>query len=149
MTEKALLTEMPTPRVAVIAVTYFKNSLLLVRRTKEPQKNTWGFPGGSVEAGETLYAAALRELYEETGVNGYARQIIDVVEVIGTDPDGNHHHFVLVAILCEFREGNAVANDDVDECCWVSVTPEGLDFQGPLAEQVEEIALKACNLLMA
>ena len=41
--------------------------LILSRLTKRP---LWEFPKGGVDEGETVRAAALRELFEETGVAG-------------------------------------------------------------------------------
>ena len=43
-------------------------TLLLVKRANEPAKDQWAFPGGRVERGEKLEAAARRELKEETGM---------------------------------------------------------------------------------
>jgi 8-oxo-dGTP diphosphatase len=44
------------------------DTLLLVKRANEPAKDQWAFPGGRVERGEKLEAAARRELLEETGM---------------------------------------------------------------------------------
>ena len=40
----------------------------LGRRVNTPEPYNWQFPQGGVDAGEDLYAAARRELAEETGV---------------------------------------------------------------------------------
>ncbi|GLI62934.1 hypothetical protein VaNZ11_005786 [Volvox africanus] len=44
------------------------SEVLLVRRAKDPDKDRWCFPGGSLELGETLAACAAREVEEETGL---------------------------------------------------------------------------------
>lgn len=42
--------------------------VLLLKRKKEPEAGLWGIQGGAVEFGETVEAAARRELEEELGV---------------------------------------------------------------------------------
>ena len=42
--------------------------ILLAKRAIEPRKGTWGIPQGFMENGETTRQAAVREVYEETGV---------------------------------------------------------------------------------
>ncbi len=44
--------------------------VLLVQEAAGPHAGTWSFPKGVVEPGETVEAAALRELREETGLEG-------------------------------------------------------------------------------
>ncbi|MGC9469376.1 MAG: NUDIX hydrolase [Anaerolineae bacterium] len=41
---------------------------LLMRRNKEPNLGLWVAPGGKVEADEAPHDAAIREMYEETGL---------------------------------------------------------------------------------
>lgn len=42
--------------------------LLLVQRANEPSRGLWSLPGGRIEAGETAREAAVREVFEETGL---------------------------------------------------------------------------------
>lgn len=50
--------------------------VLLIQRTNDPFRDHWSLPGGFVEIDEDLEHAALRELEEETGVNGvYLEQL--------------------------------------------------------------------------
>jgi 8-oxo-dGTP pyrophosphatase MutT (NUDIX family) len=42
--------------------------LLLKRQKGKPQEKTWGPPAGKVDDGESLKAAVLREVFEETGI---------------------------------------------------------------------------------
>ena len=55
--------------VAVGAVVFNDKRVLLVRRGQPPSEDLWAIPGGKVGLGETLQAAAEREIREETGVS--------------------------------------------------------------------------------
>jgi 8-oxo-dGTP diphosphatase len=79
------------------------DTLLLVKRANEPAKNQWAFPGGRVERGEKLEAAARRELLEETGMQ--AAEIGVHVELLL----GKYH---LTVFQGDALEGEPVAQDD-------------------------------------
>ncbi|WJV62347.1 NUDIX hydrolase [Pectobacteriaceae bacterium CE70] len=134
------------PRLAVIAVTFRNDELILVKRSKEPQKDTWGYPGGSVEPGESLHTAVLRELMEETGITAEIEALVDIVEVIGYDLTGKHHHYVLIAMRCKYIDGELRPGDDATDCQWVHISDGIFNFDGLLADQVREVAFKAYNL---
>lgn len=59
--------ERPAP-AAVALVADAAGRLLYTRRRYPPEPGGWCFPGGGVEAGETVEEAAVREVWEETGV---------------------------------------------------------------------------------
>jgi len=107
------------PIPASIAVLLHQGRVLLVRRANPPDAGRWGFPGGKIEGGETIEAAAVRELAEETGVCAEARGIITAVDVFDHDASGRlQQHFVLIAVLCQWLLGEPVAADDALEARW-------------------------------
>ena len=66
--------ENPKPTATLICPK--NNSILLVKRAKDPGKGLWGLPGGFIEKGETLEEGATRELLEETNLKGKVKQIL-------------------------------------------------------------------------
>jgi ADP-ribose pyrophosphatase YjhB (NUDIX family) len=70
-----------------------------------------------VEAGETLAEAVVRELAEETGLEGVCEQFLGWVERIG---DG--HHFVILDFWVTIVAGvEPVAGSDAAEAAWVAL----------------------------
>lgn len=117
--------------------------MLLVRRIKPPDRGLWGFPGGRIEPGETVAAAALRELREETGVEAAAERTLTVLDVIGRTESGHlEHHFVLVAMGCRWVAGEGRAADDVSQARWFTID-EIEQLGGMASEHVAAIARAA------
>jgi ADP-ribose pyrophosphatase YjhB (NUDIX family) len=54
------------PKVVAAAIPRQGDRIWLVRRSVEPASGHWTFPGGYVDLGERVPAAAMRETYEET-----------------------------------------------------------------------------------
>jgi NAD+ diphosphatase len=67
------------PLPVTLAFTVNKNNeLLVIRRAHEPAFNEWALPGGFIEAGERPEDGCLRELYEETSLEGTIDRLIGV-----------------------------------------------------------------------
>lgn len=63
----------------------------------------WNVPGGKVEFGESLAAAALREFQEETGLMAEVTGLFDVSEVILPD---RPYHSITIAFLGRILSGD-------------------------------------------
>jgi ADP-ribose pyrophosphatase YjhB (NUDIX family) len=67
----------PLP-VAICAAINKKGKVLVVKRNQEPGKGTWALPGGFIESNEHPEKACLRELKEETGLDGKIIKLVGV-----------------------------------------------------------------------
>lgn len=122
MTGQAFLPS-PSPIPAVIAVLVHEGRALLVRRANPPDAGLWGFPGGKIEYGETVKAAALRELLEETGIQAQAQEILTTLDIlVRSDHGALQQHFILIAVRCRWLSGLPLAGDDALEARWVPVS---------------------------
>ncbi len=109
------------PRVAVGAVVFKDDKVLLVRRAKPPAQNVWAIPGGSVEIGESLREAAEREILEETGVTIRALEPVFTFDVIDRDAGGGvRFHYVIIDLTAEYIQGVPMAGDDASAARWFS-----------------------------
>jgi ADP-ribose pyrophosphatase YjhB (NUDIX family) len=110
------------PIVGVGVVVWRGDSFLLVRRGKEPNKGQWSIPGGAQHLGETVYAAAEREVLEETGLQVTVHGLVDVVDGIRRDSEGRvNYHYTLVDVVADSPSGEARAADDAEAVGWFTL----------------------------
>jgi ADP-ribose pyrophosphatase len=122
-----------TPRVAVGAVVFKDEQVLLVRRGKAPSRGQWAIPGGSVTLGETLQQAAEREILEETGIHIVAGEPAYVFDVVDRDRRGRvRFHYVIIDLDATYANGELRPGDDALEARWVAASDlKGLDISPP------------------
>ena len=104
------------PQVSVEAVLEHDESVLLVRRTNEPAKGEWFWPGGRLYKGERLVDAARRVAREELGVEvavdervGVYSHLWDATSVAGAD---SRHTVNVVYRVHERDPGADIVLDD-------------------------------------
>ncbi|MCB1490450.1 MAG: NUDIX hydrolase [Rhodobiaceae bacterium] len=108
------------PRLGVSVAVWREGKVLLVQRGKAPFEGAWSLPGGSVEAGETVAEAGLRELMEETGVSARLAGLATYVDAITRTGDGAvARHFVIMVFAGFHHAGTARAAADAADVRWV------------------------------
>ncbi len=97
----------PIPTIDLIIE--YNNGIILINRKNPPEG--WALPGGFVDYGESLEAAAVREAKEETGLD---------VELLRqfhaySDPKRDPRHHTITLVFIAKAKGKAVAGDDAKE----------------------------------
>ena len=113
------------PIVAVGAVILRGSEVLLIRRASRPSKGQWSLPGGAQELGETVLDALHREIREELGLMIEVGGLIDVIDYIEYDEDGDdrepNYHYTLVDYWATIARGYPRPLDGVVEARFVSL----------------------------
>jgi 8-oxo-dGTP diphosphatase len=107
-----------TPLLTVDVVLFdARGRVLLIKRGHPPFKGGYALPGGFVDVGETVEAAARRELLEETGIVAGQLTLLGVYSKPERDPRG---HTVSVVFRGRVRSTVATAGDDAAAVEWVA-----------------------------
>jgi 8-oxo-dGTP diphosphatase len=112
-----------TPKLMVDVVIPSGEGVVLIRRASDPFEGRWALPGGFVEVGETVEAAATREAAEETGLAVELAGLVGVYSEPDRDPRG---HNVSVAFLARVVGGDLVAATDAAEVA--ALDPESVEL---------------------
>lgn len=136
----------PITEVAVGVLLRKKEAILLAQRPEgKPYAGYWEFPGGKIEAGETLFQALQRELIEEINV-----RILDAKEFLTIEHDYPHAYVRLYICLVNSWEGE-VKGLEGQATAWLSVNEiskiEDSNLQ-PILPATVPILEKLKNLLL-
>ncbi len=109
------------PIVGVGAVVLKGAQVLVIRRANEPDRGRWAIPGGGVEVGETLAAAAHREVVEECGLDVRLGDVCALYDLILPDAQGRtRFHYILVHFRAYYQGGEPQAGSDTLEARWAT-----------------------------
>lgn len=108
------------PRLAVSCVVRRGGAVLLVQRGKAPARGRWAFPGGSVEAFETMSSAVIREVLEETGLTVAEPRFVTHHEIVDRAA-GVHFVIVVHEARCD-GASEPVAGDDAADARFVAAS---------------------------
>jgi 8-oxo-dGTP diphosphatase len=117
----------PIPTVDIL-IEMDGGGIVLIRRQNEPAG--WALPGGFVDEGETLAAAARREAKEETGLD------VELVELFHcySDPRRDARKHTISALFIGRASGTPQGSDDAAEAIVVGLDalPSPIVFDHPL-----------------
>ena len=117
----------PTPTVDVIIE--INDQIVLIKRKNPPYG--WAIPGGFIDEGETVEAAARRESMEETGLEVYLQDLLYVYSNPNRDP---RQHTMSVVFIGK-ATGSPCGMDDAVEAKLFSLD----SLPSPFAFDHEEI----------
>jgi ADP-ribose pyrophosphatase YjhB (NUDIX family) len=111
-------------RPSASAVIFDRRGRVLLQQRSDGGQ--WGLPGGSVEIGESVTDAVIREVREETGLIVTVRRLVgvysDPARQVVRYPDGNVWHYVNVCFECVVRGGTLTTCDETLSLRYVSPT---------------------------
>jgi 8-oxo-dGTP diphosphatase len=104
--------------LTVDAIIPYAGKIVLIKRKNEPYRNYYALPGGIVEYGETVESAVLREVKEETGLEGQIHSLVGVYSDPKRDPRG---HFVSICFIVLPTGGELRSGSDAEEVALFSL----------------------------
>lgn len=107
--------------ITSIAIEKNKKFLVLKRSKHDTMPGLWEFPGGKVEAGETLKNSAEREVLEEAGVNPKRLDYRGYSERFKEDRDEDTgYHTIVHHFYCNDFTGEIKISEEHEEFKWKS-----------------------------
>ena len=127
------------PVVGVGVVVWHGERVLLVRRGRPPRVGQWSLPGGAQELGETVAAAARREVLEETGLVVEIGEVLAAVDMIEREAGRVRYHYTLIDFSAEAAGPGLRPGGDAADARWFA--PGEVAELGLWSETLRIIAL--------
>ena len=105
------------PALAADAAVRRGDSILLIKRKFPPMQGAWALPGGFVDRGENPIDAAVRELLEETGLDGENPKLLSVMGDANRDPR-KHIVSIVYEIEVSSQQQPTAGDDTADAKFW-------------------------------
>lgn len=132
------------PKIVTVGVFNGSGQLLTGKRR---DNGLWTSPGGHMDAGETPYDAARREVLEETGLQ------VRELRFIGGEEFTSHRtgkRFVVLAFMArsvgDFAFSHLDPDHEVSEWRWVKVHPYSAELQRQARHAKDDLVLKHLGL---
>lgn len=122
---------------AVSVACLHQAKVLLIKRHLAPSKSLWSFPGGRVEAGESLEEAALRELKEETSLEAAEIQLWRATTPV---PEKNQATYRIHVFVAKVQSPKFTPNEEVEDIDWFSYeNAMGLPLAAGMPRHLEDL----------
>ncbi len=108
------------PLSVVISALIVDNKILLIKRKRGDYVGYWGLPGGKIEKDEHLSDAAVREIYEESGIKSDFKEHIGFVSEHLVEDGDIIKHFLLHICRLDPME-TEIRNSDEGRLEWFSM----------------------------
>ena len=100
------------PKVGVGVAVIHEDQILLVKRDMDPERGKWSLPAGFVDRGEDPQRTAIREVWEETGLEV---QIEGLIDVYYNPPSNKGGASIFILYQGQLLGGTLQAGDDAAE----------------------------------
>lgn len=111
----------PKMYIAAVFCEYNGKFLFLLRPPGKSCENTWGIPGGKVDAGETAKQGALRELVEETGLQFAENEVEDLGHVFIRYPSHDFIYYMFRKRLASLPKDVVINPLEHKEARWLTL----------------------------
>lgn len=97
-----------------------KNQILIIKRASHlPNGGKYAIPGGFLDRDETTEQGALRELKEETGLDGEIVKLFQIIDTPNRPKEDRQN--IQFNYIVKVNEGKFNQNSEVEETKWVSM----------------------------